>query len=105
MRASRGLGSGGICRQQRLDAAGAPGGGAAQVDDLGRIGAVRAAGGAAAGEAGSGARSRALAAVETAAAVGHRRLAAAGAGTRLGAAARGRQVVAGGVVVLEAPPA
>ena len=83
------------------DAMGMGGGGAAQVDDLGRVAAMGAAGAATFGEAGGGARTRALAAMEAAAAVRHRWLATGGAGPRAGAAARGGQEIAGGVAVVE----
>src|SRR5882724_558991 len=79
--------------------------GGAERDDLGRAQAVDEAVAAGTRPAGFGARARALAAVEAAAAVGHGRLAAAAAGARAGAAARRGQEVAAGVAVVEAASA
>src|SRR5438876_873235 len=64
----------------------------AAVDQAGRAGAR---------EPGGGARAGALAAMEAAAAVLHRRLAAGPAGPRAGAAAWGREEVAGAVAVAQ----
>ena len=75
--------------------------GAAEGNDLGRAGAVFPAGAAAAGETLGGTRSRAEAAVQTAAAVGHGRLAARAAAPGAGAATRRRQEIAGTVAVLQ----
>ena len=75
--------------------------GVAERGDGGRAGAMLAAGAAAAGETLRSARSRAEAAVESAAAVGHGGLAAGTAAASLSAAAGGGEEVAGRIAVLE----
>jgi hypothetical protein len=87
--------------EEELHAAGGAGGGGTEVDDLGGAAAMDEAGGAGIAQALRGARAGAEAAVEAAAAVGHRGLAAAGAGARGGAAARCGAVVASRVAVLQ----
>jgi hypothetical protein len=82
------------CGDERVHAAAVGGTGAAQGDDLGRIEAVGAAGGGAAGAARGRPGSGAEAAVHTAPAVPHGRLPAAAAGAGVGAAAGGGEEVA-----------
>ena len=78
---------------------------AAEGDGLGAVEAVGAAGASAAGATIGGAGARALAAMETAAAIAHRRLpAGAAAVTGLCPAARRLQIVAGAIAVSESAP-
>jgi len=86
----------------RAEAAGGVDGAGAEADELGAAVAVDEARGPRATAAFGGARAGAEAAVETAAAIRHGGLAAGAAGPGAGAAARGAEVVAGRVAVLQA---
>jgi hypothetical protein len=87
---------------EAAQAAGGVGGAAAQADQFAGAVAVRQARATAARQALGRARAGAEAAMHAAAAVGHGRLAAGAARARPGAAARGLQVIAGRIAVLEA---
>jgi hypothetical protein len=91
--------------EERIHAAAMSSGGAAQRDHLGGIEAVPQARPGAAGTTFDGARTRAQAAMQTAAAVLHRRLAAAAAGARMGATAGSGQEIAGAGAVPQATSA
>src|SRR4029453_2532793 len=96
-------GGGGFAGELREggEAAGAAGGGGAEIDDLGRAEAMDETGGAGASLAFGGARAGAQAAMHPEAAVGHGRLAAAAAEARARTAARGCQIIAGGIALLQ----